>query len=377
MKKKAIAIAVASALVTPASLAAQDTGGMQYTSASEGFYGSIRARINSGAGDNNTQVQNSGSRVGISGTHDLGRGLSGFYTWEIGTPITSGEACCGTRIGRVGLKGDFGQAQAGSFWTFSYNNVTSATDQANINSGNFQGGLSQTRSKRSIEYTTPDFNGFQSALLLQFDGGDGTGLAEDLDQWNIAGAYSVQGFTFGASYNVWANGLPNLTYNDADAAVSHSASNAASAATADKYDESKALAEDKKAWALRGSYSQDNWVVNMIYGADNRSDQTISGGALSKFEDNTFLEFHAGVDINKTSLYAVYAVKSDVNGKGNVEGTTGQNAVDTLGDDTQTAVGVVYRFTAKSRAFLEYANQDLHSDTKAEGYAGAGLRFDF
>jgi len=39
MKKKAIAIAVASAHVTPASLAAQDTGGMQYTSLSEDLYG--------------------------------------------------------------------------------------------------------------------------------------------------------------------------------------------------------------------------------------------------------------------------------------------------------------------------------------------------
>jgi len=264
----------------------------------------LRVRLNSGAGDANPQIQNSGSRVGISGTHDLGRGLSGFYTWEIGTAITSGAGSAvtgtagdlelanpavSTRIGRLGLKGDFGQVQAGSFWTFAYNNVTSATDQGNVNSGNFQGQWSQTRSTRSVEYTTPDFNGFQSALLLQMDGGNGMGLAEDLDQWNIAGVYGVQGFTFGAMYNNWANGYT-----------------------------SGSMGEDKKAWALRGSYSQDNWVVNMVYGADNQSDNIASrpgkgsGAALMHTEDRTLLELHAGVDIDKTSLYALYSVSPGI-----------------------------------------------------------------
>ena len=45
MKKQALAIAIASALVAPSAFAAQDTSGMQYTSAAEGFYASIRAQV--------------------------------------------------------------------------------------------------------------------------------------------------------------------------------------------------------------------------------------------------------------------------------------------------------------------------------------------
>jgi len=371
MKKKAIAIAVASALVTPASLAATDTGGMQYTSAAEGFYGSLRVRIQSGANTySGSNVQNSGSRVGIQGSHDLGRGLSGSYRWEISTPTASGGDLS-TRLGYVGLQGDFGQLTAGQFWTFSYNNVTSATDQANANSGHFQGGLSQGRASKSIQYTTPDFNGFQSALLLRINdsgkaavarsatlvcqpnaGGAATAPSggancpsgstpivgnnsaaavddgSDIDQWNIAGAYSIQGFTFGAQYNTWTDALGSGT-----------------------------MLEDKKAWAIRGSYSQDNWVVNMIYGADNSSDNP----ANTTDEDVDILEFHGGVDINKTSLYGVYGARND---KAKQE-------------DTFTTLGVVYRFTGKSRAWLEYAGVDFASDTTADSYVNAGLRFDF
>ena len=76
MKKKAIILAIAGVLATPSAFAAEDDMGMHFTSASEGFYGSIRA----GFFDN--VVDDYGSRVGVNGYNDLGNGLEGFYTFE-------------------------------------------------------------------------------------------------------------------------------------------------------------------------------------------------------------------------------------------------------------------------------------------------------
>ena len=81
--KTLVAAAVAAMLAAPASHAAIDDAGMQYTSAAEGFYGSLRMDFTSSdievagtkVGDS-AGLDVSTSRLGVRGTVDLGGGMS-------------------------------------------------------------------------------------------------------------------------------------------------------------------------------------------------------------------------------------------------------------------------------------------------------------
>ena len=206
MKKKALTLAIAAALSAPASFAATDTSGMRYTSASEGFYASIRAiyetKSEKGGKGN---VGNDGSRIGIRGTNDMGGGLEGFYQWEAEVPINdaaSGDAdSINTRLGHVGVRGAFGQIQLGSFWTSEYSAVGVLTDFAGTTADfSWYTRQREGRSQNAIEYTTPDLNGFTGAARVSTDRESGSGSTIGL--WNLSGKYEIHGFTVGASYNV-------------------------------------------------------------------------------------------------------------------------------------------------------------------------------
>lgn len=85
MKRKLLALLLALSLSLPhASFAARDSDGMEYVSAAEGFYGSLRALFtsNDGDSDKNSELKSEFSRLGIRGTHDLGNGLTGLYRYE-------------------------------------------------------------------------------------------------------------------------------------------------------------------------------------------------------------------------------------------------------------------------------------------------------
>ena len=177
LNRKLWTAALAVAMTTPSAMAAQDTAGMHYTSAAEGFYASIRLRYvsNGGEKDGAANIENSSSRIGVRGTNDLGAGLEGFYQYEMLVNTDQGEGV-GTRLGLVGLRGDFGSVVAGAFWPDTYNWVYGATDVANRHSGNMTGGFGQYRTSKSLQYTTPDLNGFQAAVLIKADSSsDGEG----------------------------------------------------------------------------------------------------------------------------------------------------------------------------------------------------------
>ena len=185
MKKKILALAIAGSLAVPqAALAAEDSFGMQYTSASEGFYASIRAALYANGEKENGSANIGGafSRFGVRGTNDLGGGLEGFYQYEAGIGIDNGRnpnsdghsEAVTTRLGNVGLRGGFGEIVAGSIWHNAYNWTDSVTDIATVYSGYNR--VSGGRKNRVIQYTSPDLNGFQVAILGQFDSSkDGQG----------------------------------------------------------------------------------------------------------------------------------------------------------------------------------------------------------
>ena len=355
MKKQALAIAIASALVATPSFAAQDTSGMHYTSASEGFYASIRAQFETADQSRNaSHVRDSSSRIGIQGTNDLGGGLEGFYRYELGVGVDNGSGVS-TRMGHVGLRGAFGSFWVGSNWSADYNWTHGTTDVANNASGNFsydQNGSSRgARESNAIEYTTPDLNGFQGAFRLNVKNsgagpntfssdadaiGGSTTFAptstestdnNDIDEWNLAANYAVQGFSVAGAYNVKPDGLK----------------------TGDAKD-------DANSWTFKLGYAQDNWYVNGWYGEDNTSDKP-----ETTQEDATFFSIAGGVDVDKVNLYALY------------------DQVETPGkmEDSFGTIGAQYNLGSNSRVWIEYVSRDQDTSPNADDNVNIGMRHDF
>ena len=360
--KKAIILAIAGALATPSAFAAEDTSGMLYTSASEGFYASVRAAYESGKVEGKSStVGNSSSRFGVRGTNDLGGGLEGFYQYEAGVSIDNGGPLS-TRLGHVGLRGAFGEVVFGSIWTNTYNWVYSSTDIGNAGAGNFAyTDLRPGRDSNVVQYTSPDLSGFQGSFLVQMAdnsapakvevsatptvGEDGTvTFAEDaieasstaavkddndLDKWIVSAKYEFGGITAAGTY---ANKLDGLATIDADGNTG---------------------VDDAAAWALRLGYGQDNWNVNGWYGMDNSGD--ISDAA----EDVKTFSLAGSMSIDQSSFYVAWEQQDS-------------------GVDNSVAVfGVQYNLGVNSRVWANYIARDNDADASEDDYVSIGLRHDF
>ena len=410
MNKKILAAAIAALVATPSAIAAQDTSGMQYTSAAEGFYASIRARYNSGSTDDAGQaIENQSSRFGVRGTNDLGGGLEGFYQYEAGVDISNGGSLR-TRLGHVGLRGTFGQMQVGSFWTQGYNWVYGSTDVANTHSGNLvYSKLFPARISKAVEYTSPDLNGFQVAGVVMMDKDqDGEGAINRTGPETITYRFITILPTTGANAGIPTLGIelpaptagvlltrPILTTpqgvefldvvagsqgqldrndrvvvrtptvinpkddNDLDyymLAAKYAIQGFDVAASYSVIPDGQADGngrEDLSAYAVRLGYTQDNWYVGGWYSEDNAADGNAS-------DDVQTFSVAGGVAVDKVNFYGVYENQD-----------SGKN------DDTHGTVGVQYNFGARSRVWIEYAAQDLDSNDVAADYVNIGLRHDF
>ena len=383
LKNKIIGAVLASALVAPPAFAVEGSDGMHYTSASEGFYASIRAQFHSGGTEgDNSKVQNSGSRFGIQGTGEMSHGLEGFYRYEAAIGIDDGSGIS-TRMGHVGVRGGFGSLTAGTMWDHGYNWVYGATDLPNAGGGNF---VYTARTSNSLLYTSPNFNGLQVAARFEMDGGndkvhdswvcdtdttmpgvqggtpateftpatgevglpDGTtetlgathqcgadeGLVSqtvagddaDLDVWSLTGKYEFNGFTLAGTY-----------LNEVDAGLN----------------EDDAL-EDKTSWAIRGGYGQDNWALNAWYGETNDSD--FANGE----KDSEVFSVSGSVTVGKTGVVVLH---ESMNGD--------------AGDNTVTVLDIEYRLNSKAKTWVGYVARDNDANSAEDDYFNIGLRHDF
>ena len=252
--KKLIAIAIASALVAPSALAAEDELGMRYTSASEGLYASIRTEWTSGANEDDTgSFDDSGSRFGIQGTNDLGGGLEGFYNYEASVGANNGDAVT-TRLRYVGLRGAFGDVRFGTVWDDTYNFVTSKSDMSPNDSGRFAWYF---RSNNAGQYTTPDLNGFQAGVRIIATNGDDED--NQIDNWALVGQYSIAGFNVSGAYENIVDGFDAYSYNGGAAGIDSTPATGANPLKTGAKD-------DQNRWAVGASYAQDNWYVGGWYG---------------------------------------------------------------------------------------------------------------
>jgi predicted porin len=181
MNKKLIAAAVAGAFVAPAAFAQNST--VQIYGLLNVEYGySIQPDAAAG-GRSNVDALNSGaSRIGFKGEEKLGGGLSAWWQCESdlrflgGATQSSGNLC--DRNSALGLKGGFGNVYIGT-WDSPLKRVSGITRITNeagwlgsqlmtlSNAGTGAGawnGTFSTRNTNTVNYDTPNFNGFSASL---------------------------------------------------------------------------------------------------------------------------------------------------------------------------------------------------------------------
>lgn len=124
--------------------------------------------------------QQSGSRLGLKGTEDLGSGMSASFVLENGFNADDGSLANGGRLfGRqawVGLNGNFGSVKLGRQYSATYN-ALNAIDPFGLN----QAGDAQrvygyalgkvdpiSRSDNTVAYTSPGFNGVMLSAGYKF-----------------------------------------------------------------------------------------------------------------------------------------------------------------------------------------------------------------
>ncbi len=237
MKKSLVALAVLGALT-----------GSAYAADSVQLYGIVDmgvAHYSNGNGSVTklgTGIQ-SGSRIGLKGTEDLGGGLKALFQLETGFcanggsvvqgngtfagSASSNQYCTGGgfmgRTSMVGLTGGFGTAVAGRIYSLTFD------DQAAVDP--FGYGLTGTisnigtigapaRVNQTIAYISPTFSGFHVAGAYLFN--DGLGLALPTGgTLSTTGGYNLQaGYTNGP---IWVSAdYLRANYYNGNAAMKHS-----------------------------------------------------------------------------------------------------------------------------------------------------------
>lgn len=195
MKNRLLVVAVAGALTAPLTFAEvnvqKNSNVTIYGIADVGYsnldYGSAtRSRISSDAGSG-------GSRLGVKGSHDLGKGnLKANWNLEVGIPVDGNGNGASTdlffRQTWAGLSGDFGSLVVGRDYSLTFLAAFR---------GEYCGwcgiaspaGLTQqgVRESNYVKYETPKFNGFSAAL--GHVAGENKVTSGQGNKWELAGFY--------------------------------------------------------------------------------------------------------------------------------------------------------------------------------------------
>jgi predicted porin len=387
MKKSLIALAVASAISSPAFAATSNVD----------VYGQLTLSydyINTGStvpfeDKKLTRVSSNASRIGFKGSEDLGGGLAAIWQIEnqldldggINNPaLASNSAAPGVPSGTgtlgggsfssalrntfVGLKGGFGTALIGKYDT-PYKMATASLDifadtagDYNNIIGNFDGtNVFDLRPGNELVYISPSFNGLSGAIAYVAGNELGNGTKANANAWSLMGAYSNGPIFASLAYEkhndvaatAFATTLDNTalklgvgyTFGDAKVGFIYEDMKLKDTASITEY--------KRKAWYLNGMYTMGNIDLKAAFG---------SAGSLKNFNDTGAKTYTLGADYNlskRSKIYALYTkTKNDTNaaygvgaGQGsayvpsnNTSGTSGNSS----DDPSVISIGIRHSF---------------------------------
>jgi predicted porin len=355
MKKKLIAVAIATAFAAPAF--ADNSNVTFYGKAFIDMENVRSSNVNTVAtpvSNSITRVSSNASRLGLKGNEELGDDLKAIYQYEVEVDL-SGNAGNGwgkTRNSMLGLEGGFGTAFLGLYDTpykVAHNKIElfdNTTFGSAINllgrtntiaSGAAAGATSSynfnDRRKNSLQYWSPKMEGFQLKLAYSPDVSStatiGAVQGTKQDMLNLSATY--ENGMFYAAY-AYAN------YNDLNAASATKAvandkmngnrlvgavtfGDAMVGATYERLNSSSVTAANngtRTAWELVGTYKIGSSNLGLSYvNAGNFGSPTNANGAKQ-------VSLRYGYKFSKrTELYGMYtSLNNDTNGVYNLSGGT-------------------------------------------------------
>lgn len=305
MKKTLVAVAVTSAVFTAVSAQAADTN--------VDTYGNIQLVY--ADGEDTAELTDNGSTFGFKGETSLKDDLVGFFKYELEADADEKTSDVDVNLDQayVGVKGDFGKVQVGTFDSI-YNNAI----QDGIDSYEYAGltGSSTTTEGDTIAYFSPEINGFEVQISAQITG-DGesevtatTPTQEDGTALTAVVKYAMGDLSVAAGYDSLENAV------DADATVGF-------------------------------SVSYDLGMANVMAKYEDNSDEgtNIGLGFKADYADGLVYGSVQTVDLETGSDYDEYAVGAtynlDYDGNTYVYAEAGQQKA---AEESFTALGAVYVF---------------------------------
>jgi predicted porin len=193
------------------------------------IYGLVDAGIQAGhtGGSTTTRVEHSSvapSRIGFQGTEDLGGGLQAIFRLENGFAVDTGTISNnGALFGReawVGLKGSFGQVQAGVNYTPLFISYL-AYSQGSLNAIGWGNAVNNfvyipvVRASNSVRYTSPTFANWTVRAFYALGNEHAAGQPEDLGKTaSLAANYKNGAFAMDVDY-LTQNYAPTATLTTA------------------------------------------------------------------------------------------------------------------------------------------------------------------
>ena len=318
MDKKILSAAIIAAMAAPVAAVADTT-----------LYGQVHMSVGAvddsyenstpavPLGEDNMQVRNHASRLGVKGSEDLGGGLKANFMLEWGVNPDDGTDAGFTRRNQwVGLSGDsWGEVRVGRHDT-PLKMAQGGFDLFNDTDADIQGilGISQgeVRSDNTLLYVSPSFSGFSVAGAGI--SGEDTNADEALgsDDTGLADAYSLAA--------MYSNGplFASLAYDDydADAAIPSTLDTLWRGVATYKFGdftvgglyesgENSGASGDKDVWGLSGKFSLGNIDLKAQY---------MTGETETAGSDVEQDQWTLGADYNfskRTTAYFMYTSAED------------------------------------------------------------------
>ena len=310
MKKSIIAIAVSSAAFAAVSVHAAEGSTVD-------VYGNIQyAYTDKDAGD---EFKDNGSTFGFKGETTINEDLTAFFKYELEANADE-KNTVSTRLDQafVGLKGNFGKVQVGSFDSIYNNAIQDSVDQ--FENLSFKNNTTTTEGD-TIAYFSPSMNGFEIQLSTQVTGDAAeipTATGDDLQTEDGASVTGVVKYSTGAL--VLALGYDqNGNYVDGENTIGLNVG----------YQVMPALNVSAKFETTKDTQDTFGLAARYGYGA---GDVYASAQVISPDAGDEYNEFGAGVTYSLASNVYVYGEVASI------------EANSTADSDTQTAVGVYYGF---------------------------------
>ncbi|QQS54804.1 MAG: porin [Candidatus Competibacteraceae bacterium] len=389
MKKSAIALAVAAALVGSSAFADTTLYGSARVSVDyvdlDTTYTDLRAPNGSlipfVKGFTAWDVVNDSSRLGVRGEEDLGGGLSAIYQYEFGVDVTEGGNWNSNRPKWVGLKGtSWGSVTMGTQWT-PYYNVLGVADVFNNSANTFLqntgylGSVYGTRMDNSLLYSSPNWSGFGFQAMLVMNGDVGANeptnpselgycnpdnklpcnLSDSVDMYQLNATYKNGPFFVGAAYMAIDGPGFGSYYNNP---------------TFDGLKYTRPNWEDGDQWGLAFGYNSGPFAVTLNY-EDGDLNTLYFGGGQNVYVTGAYT-------FGNNIIRGAYGYTDPDKGQVQVY-TNGVQTARIEQDSINTFVlGYQYNFSKRTRAWVEYTNSDVDSDLIGTRQAlSIGTRVDF